>query len=74
MGVASNSPGFRSCKGPCEVRLDAKLEAVNHAGPEPVSAYWRKLGFPAMEITHGPLSDLRYRGQPGRFELLWSFR
>lgn len=35
---------------------------------EPVSAYWRKLGFPAMEITHGPLSDLRYRGQPGRFD------
>ncbi len=56
------------------MRLDAKLEAVNHAGPEPVSAYWRKLGFPAMEITHGPLSDLRYRGQPGPFELLWSFR
>ena len=35
---------------------------------EKVSAYWEKLGFPAMQITHGPLSDLVYRGQPGRFD------
>ena len=35
---------------------------------EKVSAYWQRLGFPAMEITHGPLSDLVYRGQPGRFD------
>jgi methylmalonyl-CoA/ethylmalonyl-CoA epimerase len=35
---------------------------------EKVSAYWEKLGFPALEITHGPLSDLVYRGQPGRFD------
>ena len=35
---------------------------------EKVSAYWEKLGFPAMEITHGPLTDLVYRGQPGKFD------
>ena len=35
---------------------------------EKVSAYWQKLGFPAMDITHGPLTDLVYRGQPGRFD------
>ena len=35
---------------------------------ETVSAYWQKLGFPAMEVTHGPLTDLVYRGQPGRFD------
>jgi hypothetical protein len=35
---------------------------------ERVSAYWQKLGFPAMEITHGLLTDLVYRGQPGRFD------
>ncbi len=35
---------------------------------EKVSAYWEKLGFPAMEITHGPLTDLVYRGQPGTFD------
>lgn len=37
------------------------------------SAYWHKLGFPEMSITHDPLSDLVYRGKPGRFdqELGW---
>jgi catechol 2,3-dioxygenase-like lactoylglutathione lyase family enzyme len=35
---------------------------------EKVSAYWEKLGFPRMEITHGPLSDLVHRGQPGKFD------
>jgi catechol 2,3-dioxygenase-like lactoylglutathione lyase family enzyme len=35
---------------------------------ERVSAYWQKLGFPAMDVTHGPLTDLVYRGQPGRFD------
>jgi methylmalonyl-CoA/ethylmalonyl-CoA epimerase len=35
---------------------------------EKVSAYWQKLGFPAMEITHEPLSDLVYRGRRGRFD------
>lgn len=35
---------------------------------EPVSAYWKKLGFGEMEITHGALGDLVYRGQPGVFD------
>jgi hypothetical protein len=35
---------------------------------EKVSGYWQRLGFPAMEITHGPLSDLVHRGQRGRFD------
>jgi methylmalonyl-CoA/ethylmalonyl-CoA epimerase len=33
-----------------------------------VSAYWQRLGFPAMEVTHPALSDLRYRGGPGHFD------
>jgi methylmalonyl-CoA/ethylmalonyl-CoA epimerase len=33
-----------------------------------VSRYWQKLGFPAMEVTHPPLSERRYRGQPGQFD------
>jgi catechol 2,3-dioxygenase-like lactoylglutathione lyase family enzyme len=35
---------------------------------EKVSAYWQRLGFPAMDITHGKLTDLVHRGQPGRFD------
>jgi catechol 2,3-dioxygenase-like lactoylglutathione lyase family enzyme len=38
-----------------------------------VSAWWEKLGFPAMSYTHPPLSELVYRGKPGSFdqELGW---
>jgi catechol 2,3-dioxygenase-like lactoylglutathione lyase family enzyme len=35
---------------------------------EKVSAYWQRLGFPAMDVTHGPLTDLVYRGKPGTFD------
>lgn len=33
-----------------------------------VSAYWETLGFPAMDVTHPTLTDLRYHGQPGMFD------
>jgi hypothetical protein len=36
---------------------------------EPVSEYWAKLGFPAMEFTHGKLTNLRYRRQPADFDM-----
>ncbi len=36
---------------------------------EPVSAYWAKLGFPEMSLTHGPLHDKKYRGKPADFDM-----
>ncbi len=36
---------------------------------EPVSAYWAKLGLPAMTYTQGKLRNLKYRGRPGEFEM-----
>ena len=38
-----------------------------------VGEFWKKAGFPEMSVTHGPLRDLVYRGQPGQFdqELGW---
>jgi len=33
-----------------------------------VSAYWEKLGFPAMTYTHGALRNRRYRDQPGVYD------
>jgi Glyoxalase/Bleomycin resistance protein/Dioxygenase superfamily len=35
---------------------------------EAVSDYWARIGLPAMEVTHPALTDLRYRGRPGRFD------
>lgn len=34
----------------------------------PVSDYWARLGFPAMEVTHPALSELRFKGRPGQFD------
>ena len=38
-----------------------------------VAGFWKRLGFPEMPVTHGPLHDPVYRGQPGQFdqELGW---
>lgn len=33
-----------------------------------VSGYWAKLGLPAMDVTHPTLTDLEYKGEPGRFD------
>jgi hypothetical protein len=33
-----------------------------------VSAYWAKLGFPAMTFSQGALRDRTYRGQPGVYD------
>ena len=33
-----------------------------------VGDYWAKLGFPAMEVTHPVLTDLRHRGEPATFD------
>jgi methylmalonyl-CoA/ethylmalonyl-CoA epimerase len=35
---------------------------------QPVSDYWVRLGFPAMEVTHPALTELRYHGELGRFD------
>jgi methylmalonyl-CoA/ethylmalonyl-CoA epimerase len=36
---------------------------------EPISAYWEKLGFPAMTYTRPETSELVYRGKPGQFDM-----
>lgn len=33
-----------------------------------VSDYWARLGFPVMDVTHPALTELRHRGEPGRFD------
>jgi catechol 2,3-dioxygenase-like lactoylglutathione lyase family enzyme len=53
---------------PSAVPLKLSQYAVVVRSLEKVSAYWEKLGFPKMEITHGPLTDLVHRGQPGKFD------
>jgi len=53
---------------PAAVPLKLAQYALVVRSLEQVSAYWEKLGFPKMEVTHDPLSDRVYRGQPGTFD------
>jgi hypothetical protein len=36
---------------------------------EPVSAFWARLGWPAMTYTRPATSELVYRGKPGKFDM-----
>jgi catechol 2,3-dioxygenase-like lactoylglutathione lyase family enzyme len=53
---------------PLPVPLRLSQYAVVVRSLDRVSAYWEKLGFPKMEVTHGTLSDLVHRGRPGKFD------
>ncbi|HSD66542.1 MAG TPA: VOC family protein [Vicinamibacteria bacterium] len=66
--VHDEAPGPAPEVPPTATPLKLSQYALVVRSLEKVSAYWERLGFPAMEITHGPLSDLVYRGQPGRFD------
>lgn len=35
----------------------------------PVSSYWASAGLPALEITHGPVTDKEYFGSPSDFDM-----
>jgi catechol 2,3-dioxygenase-like lactoylglutathione lyase family enzyme len=65
-GEAPRPASAEASAPPVPVKLSQYALVVRSL--DKVSAYWEKLGFPAMEITHGPLSDLVYRGEPGRFD------
>ncbi|MCW5979777.1 MAG: VOC family protein [Bryobacteraceae bacterium] len=52
---------------PSSLRVSQYAFAVKEL--EPVSKFWAKLGFPEMTYTQGKLSDLRYKGEPGQFEM-----
>jgi len=51
---------------PLGVKLSQYAVVVRDLGA--VSSYWEKLGLPAMEVTHPPLTELKYRGEPGKFD------
>ncbi|RPJ80067.1 MAG: hypothetical protein EHM18_19065 [Acidobacteria bacterium] len=53
-------------RGPGNLKLSQYAFVVKDL--EQVSAYWQKLGFPAMSVTHGLLTNLKHRGQPGQFD------
>ena len=43
--------------------------AIKEKSAGKVSSYWEKLGFPAMEITHGETWGKEYYGKPADFDM-----
>jgi hypothetical protein len=56
---------------PEQAPLGLKLSqyAFTVRDPRPVSAYWKRLGFPEMTYTHGGLRDLMYNGKPAEYDM-----
>jgi hypothetical protein len=66
--VHDETPRPASEAPPPPVPMKLSQYAVVVRSLDSVSAYWEKLGFPKMEVTHGALSDLVHRGRPGTFD------
>jgi hypothetical protein len=60
------SPSMAPPPVPFGAKLSQYAVVVRDLGA--VSDYWENLGWPAMEVTHPALTDLRYHGEPGRFD------
>lgn len=57
----------------CDInRLELRLNQYAFAirDPQPVSAYWEKIGLPKLEIRHPELGDPMYYGEPADHELI----
>jgi methylmalonyl-CoA/ethylmalonyl-CoA epimerase len=67
LGIIHNAPGAGSYG---TVKLTQVAFVVRD--PEAVSAYWSKLGFPALSKTQSKPRGMRYRGKPVSYPLdLW---
>lgn len=69
LGLLTGPDGGRPAGNGPAVTQFAFVSHDTHAA----SAFWAKLGWPEMTYTHGTMSDLEYRGSPGKFdqELGW---
>jgi catechol 2,3-dioxygenase-like lactoylglutathione lyase family enzyme len=70
LGLISFPPGMESRPTPSTENGELKLSqyAMVIRDLPAVSAFWKKLGFPDMEVTHPALRNLRYRGGLGEFD------
>lgn len=66
--VSGEAPPLPEAAAVPPVPLKLSQYALVVKSLENVSAYWEKLGFPKMDVTHGTLTDLVHRGKPGTFD------
>jgi hypothetical protein len=66
--VSGEAPPLPEAAAVPPVPLKLSQYALVVKSLENVSAYWEKLGFPKMDVTHGTLTDLVHRAKPGTFD------
>ncbi|GAB4246038.1 MAG: hypothetical protein Kow00109_22090 [Acidobacteriota bacterium] len=64
--IWDDGPEFPAGELPAGLRSSQYAFVVRRL--EPISAVWEGWGWPAFDISYGPLRDLVHRGRPGRFE------
>jgi len=64
LGLMTASPNSRDGGG---LRVSQLAFVVRD--PEPVSAFWAKLGFPPFTFTHPELGDKMYHRRPAQFDM-----
>lgn len=69
LGLLEGPDDLSETSGNNEVGLDFSQFAFAIRNPKPVSKYWEKLGFPAMEVTPGTSWGKEYYGEPADFEM-----
>jgi methylmalonyl-CoA/ethylmalonyl-CoA epimerase len=66
LGLVYDSAPDPSPPGPAGLKLSQFAFVVNDL--KPVSAYWKRLGKPEMDVTHPTLTEPEYRGKPAEFD------
>jgi len=67
-GEIEASPLAVAAPGPGSQRITQYAFAVKEL--EPVSKFWAGLGFPAMNTSRPQMRELRYKDQPGDFDMI----
>jgi catechol 2,3-dioxygenase-like lactoylglutathione lyase family enzyme len=70
IGIYTNpaaKPRFENTSNSMNLTFNQFAFAIK--GPEKVSAFWEKLGFPKMEVTHTDVWDKEYYGKSADFDM-----
>lgn len=65
----SPEPSHRFLETPNDMNLKFNQFAFAIKNPAKVSAFWQKLGFPKMEVTHTDTWGKQYYGKPADFDM-----
>jgi methylmalonyl-CoA/ethylmalonyl-CoA epimerase len=69
LGLITGPNDLQGTAGNNKLGMKFSQYAFAITDPEPVSAFWEKVGFPPLEITHGETWGKEYYGKPADFDM-----